>query len=533
MTHDPLKSRVITEPLGGSSLSLAVQTRRLPADLQLWWPSNQAEWSEHAARVREGSSSGWLDAIQPAMTPGGEAGKRLGRVAAERGVVVTTGQQPGLFGGPVYTLSKALSALALADGLERQLGIPVAPVFWAATDDADFLEASVAHVADADGLKELKLERSPPAGTPMSHAPLGDVAPQLEVLRRASGSAAHAAYFELARTAFTSERTLGNAYVRLLRALLEPLGIAVMDASHPAFREAARSVLSDALLRAPDVARAAAERSAAIRAAGFEPQVEDDRGLSLVFVIEKGIKRRITIPEAGTLANAASTVALSPNVLLRPVVERAILPTVAYVAGPGELAYFTQANAVARALDRDQVVGVPRWSCTVVEPYVERAVRRLGVEHHELKDLHALERRLATASLPESVAAAWKRLLEQVSAAVRDLGTAVDREALMPPAVIEGLDRSLGHRLSRAERRLIAAAKRRDERVRHDLEIASASLYPMGKRQERVLNYMPMLARAGNALLDEMRAAADAHAVSLMGVRRSEPHPQDRVPAAR
>lgn len=528
----PVRPRVITEPLGGSSLSLAVQARRLPTDLQLWRPSSLGAWKEHADRVRNGASAQWLDGIRPAIAASGLAAKRLERVAggegqgggSERGIVVSTGQQPGLFGGPLYTLAKALSALGLADALERKLGIPAAPVFWAATDDADFLEACVAHVGDANGLQELKLDGRPPAGTPMAAVPLGDATALLAQLRNASGSAAHSAFFELARTSFTGKRTLGEAYVLLLRGLLEPLGIAVMDASHPAVRDAARPILTEALARAPDIAVATAERASAIRRAGFEPQVEDDRGLSLVFVIEKGIKRRLTVDEARSLAGAVTPkTALSPNVLLRPVVERALLPTVAYVAGPGELAYFTQANAVAAAFGREPVVGVPRWSCTIIEPFAERALRRLGVEYLEVRDIHALERRLATASLPESVAAAWKRLQEQVHASVRELGAAVQSAALMPPTVIEGLEHSLAHRLSRAERRLIAAAKRRDDRVRRDLAVLSAALFPHGHRQERVLNYIPMLARSGEALLDEMRGAAATHALSLLDAEGPEP----------
>lgn len=520
----PAKSRVITEPLGGSPLSLAVQTRGLPQDIQPWWPASLGEWKEHVERVRNGARASWLEAIRPALAPSGAAVKRLDRVASGRGIVVTTGQQAGLFGGPLYTLAKAMTALSIADVLEQSLGIPTAPIFWAATDDADFLEASVTYVADADGLRELTLERQPPAGTPMSLAALGDMQPLPDQLRKACGSAAHAAYFELARTAFTQERTLGDAYVSLLRGLLEPLGVAVMDSSHAAYREAARPLLIEALERAPEIGRATAERAAAVRRAGFEPQVEDDRGLSLVFVIEQGVKRRVTVEEAQAFARAGAAKAmLAPNVLLRPVVERELFPTVAYAAGPGELAYFTQSDAVASALGRDRVVGVPRWSCTIIEPFAERALRRLGIEHHEVKDLHALERRLATASLSESVAAAWKRLQEQVHASVRELGTAVEKESLMPAAVIEGLERSLAHRLGRAERRLIAAAKRRDERVRRDLEIVRAALFPLGQRQERMLNYIPMLTRGGGELVDAMRGAAASHARSLVHAERSEP----------
>jgi bacillithiol synthase len=516
-----LRSRLITEPLGGAPLSQAIQARRLPADLQPWWPAGVDEWRDHVTRAR--TDPEWYARVRDAIAPVGAARSRLERTVAARGIVVTTGQQPGPFGGPLYTLAKALTALGLAETLERELGVPVAPIFWAATDDADFAEASVTYAADADGLHKLAIGDPPPPGTPMSRAPLHNMAPVLGQLRTSCGSAAHAEYFELAR-AFEDGRTVGDAYVALLRELLAPLGISVLDSSNAVFQQAARPVLVEALSHAPVIAASVAERTAAIRRLGFDPQVEDDRGLSLVFAIEGGVKRRLTIAEAREFAERAGTDAvLAPNVLLRPLVERELLPTVAYVAGPGELAYFTQSNAVAAALDRSPLVAVPRWSCTVIEPFAARAMERLGVELPDLRDLPALEKRLATAAMPPSVAAAWGRLQDTLAASIRGLGEAVTRESLLPSAVIEGLERSLGQKLGRAERRLLAAVKRRDERTRHDLAVAGGALFPLGKRQERVLNYIPMLTRGGDALMQEMRRAATAHAQSLVRAAHAQP----------
>ena len=514
----PKHTQVITESLGGSPLSLAVQTKRLPNDLQPPRPWSEGEWRDHIEATR--GDGGWLSAIAPAMSAGGAAAARLERVSRERGVVVTTGQQAGLFGGPLYTLAKALTALELADAIEKQLGVPAAPVFWAATDDADFLEASVAHVADADGLKELRLTHAPPSGTPMAQAPLGDISSQMEELRRASGSAAHAEYLDVALSAFGGNRSIGDAYVRMMRALLEPLGMAVVDSSHSALRAAARPHLLEALRKAASVSEAGALASKGLRDAGFEPQVEDDRGLSLVFAIEKGVKRRLTVAEA---TSYRGTDELAPNVLLRPLVERALFPSVAYVAGPGELAYFAQTSAVARALDWKPAVGVPRWSCTILEPFAERALQRLGLKYHEVQDLHGMERRLAQAALPERVQRAWTGLEERLAESLASVAAAVRAQRLMPDAVIEGLDRSLTHRLTRAHRRLLAAVKRREERINRDLQVAHAAVFPMGKRQERVLNFIPMLARGGAPLIAEMRAAAAAHARQLLEAGRAEP----------
>jgi uncharacterized protein YllA (UPF0747 family) len=517
---DTGRARVITEALGGAPLSQAIQARRLSPDLQPWWPGSIDEWRDHATRTRADAS--WYERLRGALSPAGVARQRIERVAGERGIVVTTGQQPGLFGGPLYTLAKALTALGLADTLERELGIPVAPVFWAATDDADFAEASVIYSADADGLQRLALDDAPAPGTLMSNARMRNVGPLLAALRKSSGSAAHRMYFDLA-TKFQDGRSIGDAYVDLLRDLLAPLGVSVLDSSSPIYQEAARPLLAEALRSAPAIAARVAEQTERIRSLGFEPQVEDDRGLSLVFAIEDGIKRRIALADAEEFARRGGAgVPLAPNVLLRPVVERELLPTVAYVAGPGELAYFVQSGAVASALDRQPPVAVPRWSGTVIEPFAARAMERIGVEPHELRHPAAVEKRLAAAAMPPGVAHAWGQLQDTLRASLRALGDAVQRESLMPAAVIEGLERSLGHKLGRAERRLLAAIKRKDERTRHDVMVATSALLPLGKRQERMLSYLPMLARGGNELMDELRRAATAHAQTLLRAGRGE-----------
>jgi bacillithiol synthase len=506
--------RVLTEELGGSPLSIAAQSGRLPPTVFAAWPSDREEWAAQVQRTRRADAK-WLDGLSDAIDAHGAAAQRLQRVVDGNGVVVTTGQQAGLFGGPLYTIVKAISAITLADELQTLSGVPVAPVFWAATDDADFLEASRTWVADADGLTELALPASPPAGTPMSGAPLPAMEPLLAALRKASGSAAHGQYLDAARSAYTLGRTVGTAYVLLLRELLEPLGISVLDSSHPAYLAAARPVLEDAARKSRETTAAVAKRTAEIRALGFEPQVDDERGLSLVNVVEKGVKRRLQVDEAQKL-KATNTGALGANVLLRPVVERALLPTAAYVAGPAELAYFAQAAAVADALGRDTPIGVPRWSCTVIEPFAARALDRLGVDYRETRDQRALERRFASDSLPAGVQKAWKTLQETVRRSIAGVDAAVRDSALMPPQVIEGFGRSIEHRLERAERRLLAAAKRKDALRQHDIAVACAALFPMGKRQERVLNFIPILTRGGPELIGEMMTAARAHVRALV-----------------
>jgi uncharacterized protein YllA (UPF0747 family) len=206
-------------------------------------------------------------------------------------------------------------------------------------------------------------------------------------------------------------------------------------------------------------------------------------------------------------------------VLLRPVAERAILPTVAYAAGPGEIGYFAQASAVATALDASEPLAVPRWSGLILEPHVQRILERTGLEVDDLSGADAALGRLTRERLPEEVRAALagyraalERAADELSAAVAGAG-----DSLVPEEVLRGARNSIGHRLDRLERRIVAASKRKHRSLVRDVETARASLFPLGRPQERVLNLMPMLARHGGPLLEAMLERAREHAASLVG----------------
>ena len=510
-----MNPRVVSQPLTGNPLAAAVMSGGAPSGWYEPQPHDVAGWRERLEGARADFGGDWLAALAPAFDATGNAKQRLDSVAGGRGVVVTTGQQPGLFGGPVYTLSKALSALALADSLQDATGIPVAPVFWAATDDTDFKEASSTAIAVPGGAQQLRIDHSKPLGLPMAAMPLGDVASELEALARSAGSTIDSTPLELVEKFYASDATVGSAYVAFLRALFAPLGIAVIDASHSATRAAAKPVLSAALKKADEIATAVSARNRELEAAGFTPQVQDVPGLSLVFSAASGGRKRIPIKAAGKRALSDD---LGPNVLLRPVVERAILPTATYIGGPAEIAYFAQSVPIADVLNVARPAIVPRWSCTIIEPHVEEILEKLYLLPEDLRDPHEAEARVARSRLP-------KRVIDQLNAARAVLDEAMaslsdaiaEEKAPVAPAVTAGLRAHLTRRFDRFERRLIAAAKKQNADVMHQIGTARGSLYPLGKPQERSLNFVPLLARYGPVLRDEMLAGAREHAATLLG----------------
>jgi uncharacterized protein YllA (UPF0747 family) len=246
-------------------------------------------------------------------------------------------------------------------------------------------------------------------------------------------------------------------------------------------------------------------RTSEIERRGYSAQVPQVAGLSLVFSADDRGKQRVRVADAATVARSAAVGALGPNVLLRPVVERALLPTVAYVAGPGEIGYFAQVSAVADSLGGSRPLAVPRWSGTVVEPHIDRLLHRYDLTIEDLRDPHAAEGRLARQRLPDDIVSALDRFRARTATDVEAL--AVAAAGIVGDRVFAGLRAALAQRTDRLERRLIAAVKSREAIAMRDLATARAALHPAGGRQERSLNLLPLLARHGPELLDRVQAS--------------------------
>jgi bacillithiol synthase len=510
-----MNPRVISQPLRGNPLAEAVIDGSVPDGWYERVPADVNRWRGRVDSIRSSFDKDWLSKLAPAFEATGKAKARLEASASGRGVVVTTGQQPGLFGGPVYTLSKALSVLAFADALEEATKIPVAPVFWAATDDTDFREASSTTISMPGGAQVLRMDHPEALGRPMAVMPLPDLSAEISALEQATGSTIDSEPLEILRQAYSGGATVGSAYVSLLRRLFAPIGISVIDASHVALRTASRTILSAALERSSEIAERIKSRSAELEQAGYPPQVADVPGLSLVFSTASGSRKRIPIK---TARKQTVTEDMGPNVLLRPIVERAVLPTAVYLGGPAEIAYFAQLGPIADVLDAARPAIVPRWSCTIIEPHVEKILNALHLQPDDFRDPHEVEARIARSRLPQRVLDELQRtrsvLEDQLSALT---AAVVEEKAPITPAVTGGLHANLLRRLDRFERRLVAAAKKEHSDLMRDIGTARGSLYPVGKPQERALNFIPFLARYGPPMQADMLAEAGKHAARFVG----------------
>jgi len=422
------------------------------------------------------------------------------RLAAGDVLVVTTGQQPGLFTGPLYTIYKALSAIALARRLENDWRMPVVPVFWVAGDDHDFAEANHASFVNANGELTSIVLRERPADAPLiplAREPCGpEIVGALAQLRDGTPETEFkAAVIASLERCYRADTSLADAFAAALQELLGPRGLVVLRVhDRSAKRAAAPWVLKGLEMTLPD---------------GYTPVfVEAREGRDRLerqgdaFVTRRS-GERFTRAELERIANDAPD-RLSPNVLLRPAVEAALLPTVGYAAGPAELEYLPDAVPLYERLGVARQLPIPRWSGVLVEARVDKLMERHGLDLTAFDGKPGeLEARLVRTDLPPDAVATLGTLRSSIEEQYSHL---LEAAMKVDPTLERTVESARNAALSGAqtiEKKLIASLKRLEgETLVRQIARARAAVYPNGQPQERVLTLASFLVRYGAELLD-------------------------------
>jgi bacillithiol biosynthesis cysteine-adding enzyme BshC len=466
-----------------------------------------------------------IDELLPAfLTPAG-SDSSIARLKDPETLLVTTGQQPGLFTGPLYTIHKALSAASLARHLEERWQRPMQAVFWVAGDDHDFAEANHTAWTRADGSISKMVLRQREADaplTPMYREPLrSEVVAAIDRLENElPPSEFKPEIIAWLRRHYRPEATFSASFAQALAELLAPLGVIFFDSTHRTAKRAAARHVVRALGLSRDLDRDLAQRGRELVAAHADPGVPVGDGASLV-MLEGALGRdRLIISGDGfttrrsgehfSLADIQKIAAqeperLSGNVLLRPVLESALLPTVAYIGGPGELRYLGLTIPIYDRMRIHRQLPIPRWSGILVEPRVDRVLEKFGADLGEL--LHpagGLESRVVRDQLPPDLLEAFAELRRTV-AAIYD--RVEPRAVEVDPTLLKPVQSARHHALSESqdlEKRIVHHLKRRQETGLSQIERVRAAVLPEGKPQERVFSIVPYLARYGPGLIEQL-----------------------------
>ena len=506
-------------------------------------PFDPEAYRRKAREVRDRFDDRRLQAMAEAVRPlDDEAGRKLERIARGDGFLVTTGQQPGLFGGPLYTIHKALSALALARRLEALLETPVLPLFWVASDDHDWDEANHTYLLDpANALHRLELDGDPDSHRSMGARPLDGAAERAlsklaDILPPSDFRPAILKRLEAAYGA----GTVAEAFTETMAGLLEGLGLGLVDAQDPVVRRLDRDVIRRELEHAEAHERALGEQTGRLEALGYEAQVPILPGASNVFYEDGEHGRERLLREEGSWVLRASRRNLSDgelwglyeeapdrfsaNVVLRPVVESAIFPTLAYVGGPGETRYLAQTGCLFEAHGVGMPVVFPRLSVTLVEGKVRKVLDKFGLGEDAFltRPVHEVVSDVVRDDVPDEVQAAVGRLRRSLLEGYQGLYEAAEGIDPTLKGPIFGARNDGFKALSEVEKKIRHHVKLAEETELEQIEKAAVNLAPEGKPQERMLNVHQYLARYGDglipAILEKLEVRLDGGVTGWAGV---------------
>lgn len=452
----------------------------------------------------------------------------LDRLAQPGCLAVVTGQQVGLFSGPAYTIFKALTAVRLARHLTDQ-GIAAVPVFWLATEDHDLAEVDHAWVFDQNTVPRRIALNAASTGGPVGDVKLGQV--PFEELESGLGELPYAGeVMSQIRRAYSCEATLGSAFRELLRDILRDFDLLYVDPLAPGVRAITGPFLANAVHRVPDMAESLRRRNTDLIESGFHAQVHIEENSSLLFLIRDGKRVPLRWKEGRFAAKdrtystqelQAMGPSLSPNALLRPVMQDYLLPTVTYVGGPAEIAYMAQAQVLYQDLLGRMPVIFPRNGFTLLDTRALKLMERYDVRVPDLLDHreHVRERmaaKLVPLGLHEEFAevrASAASLTTKLEADLRAFDPTLDAAARKGAAKIL-------YQLDKLARKTAREAMRREERAGLDVEFLEHLVYPHKHLQERFYSIVPFLAKYGpdlpHRLMDEVQLGCPDHMVRVI-----------------
>jgi len=429
---------------------------------------------------------------------------------------VVTGQQVGLFGGPVLSLFKAASVLSLAKQVETA-GVDCVPVFWLASEDHDLAEVNQSLLLNADfQLAPFSVETEGNADSPVANVRLAAGADEL--VRKVAQILGENLAADYLRDSYRVGETFSGAYARLYTRLFAQHGLVLLDPSDDELHRIAAPLFVEAVERAGELDDALLERNREITHAGYHEQVKITGESTPLFALVDGARMPIHRANGGfsirkerlTLEELKRRIEehpeeFNPNVLLRPVLQDYWLPTLAYIGGPAEIAYFAQVSVVFEKLLGRVTTVLPRMSATLIEPKIEKLLNRYELNLQDL--FHGetqLRDELAVRSLSPELKLDFERGRLAIEEAMQRISESLHK---LDPTLVEAARNAANkilYQVGRLEKRASQAELRREEILSRHAAMIENALYPHKTLQEREIAGLYFYAKYGAELIDRL-----------------------------
>lgn len=463
---------------------------------------------------------------QHARWGGGPEGLNNIQSLEEGALVIFAGQQAGLFGGPLYTLYKAIAALKLADSLSRSLGRKVVPLFWMAADDHDFEEIQHTYVPDKDN-QLARISYAP--GDPPQRQPASRIVLEQEIAQAYKDLDEALAPTEFKETVlvrltecYSLGRTMVEAFARWMTLLLGGKGLVIVDPSDPALKRAGKEAFKWELETGSESSNRIRQTSETLKEAGFHVQVELREGGTNLFYYD-GERHAIKRAGEGFEVHGRSfskqemlvrveqePERFSPNVAFRPIYQDSLFPNIAYIGGPSEVAYYGQYKGSYEAAGIPMPVVFPRTTVSLVEPKVKAVFEKYEIGPRNIfGGVDGLLTRLIEGKIHLPVLWELENLETKLDEALDHWGQTaetLDKSLLQAVSTARG---AIKHQLEGLARKLTQSYKKKNEDLVAQVRKAALHLLPDGQLQERTFSVVPYLVKYGFQFVDDLYESLD------------------------
>ena len=452
--------------------------------------------------------------------------ENLDRLAGDRCRAVVTGQQVGLFTGPAYTIYKALTAVKLAEAYRRR-GVEAVPLFWMATEDHDLAEVGRTWMLAADSTPEsVQFDRDSEG----NRLPVGPIAfgPSIaghrdRFLQGLPDSEFKPVLAARLKRAYREGNTFGEAFAEVVSFLLSEYGLILLDPREPTLKKMAQPLFLQVAEAWEKLDELLGGRNRQLAGAGYPPQVGREAGTSFLFWEQEGKRRGVVGARQGFSLRGSSEVLpdlrglierapeqVSPNVLLRPVVQDFLLPTLAYVAGPSEVAYHAQLSPLYQALGRVMPPVVPRAGFTVIERRMQKLLAKYRLEFCDLfRGSGALLKQIVEGTVNQEVGNRFDGLERAIDGRLGEMEEPLKSVDPTLAGALGTARKKIRYQLENLRSKFVSAESRRREILTRQVDSLLTTLYPSGGFQERQVNIFYFLSRYGPEFLDELHDAID------------------------
>ncbi|MCJ7496632.1 MAG: bacillithiol biosynthesis cysteine-adding enzyme BshC [candidate division Zixibacteria bacterium] len=453
---------------------------------------------------------------------GSEAFKNIELLQKSESLVVFTGQQVGLFGGPLYTIYKAITTLKLAQALSFRFSRPLVPLFWLDSEDHDFEEVRSTCIVDKENqIQEIKYSPAKvSSGSPMYQVVLEEeITSCVELLK----SSLHPSEFkdkviQKLDEFYVKGETISNSFAKWIATLLGKYGLVIVDPGDKVLKELAVELFLKEIKNPNKSIKLVKETGEKLESSGYHQQVIKPEEMINLFLGEEG--RRSSLKWSGDLIEVEGSdrkitreeflhiienepQRLIPNVLLLPLMRSYLFPTAVYIGGPGEISYYAQLKSVFEFYDIPMPVVYPRASLSLIEDKVKQVFQKYSIDFTDLfQDPEILISSILKKKFPNPL----DKKLEEKTAKIKDLLDGLEEELTVDEpdlkSNIENTRGKIDYELKRLGEKLFQVHRQKNQTLKEQIYKAKNNLLPENKLQERVLNLLPFLIKYGFEFVD-------------------------------